>query len=129
MYIRLAALSTCSDEIYEDLKQELEDRYGKLPLETNNLFRIVALKRELIKLRISKMEKGPNNLVFSFLEDTPIAPEKLLSYLQQNSGKKKKYPPRLTPDGRLVIGAELSSIDAIFTTASKTFIELNQLID
>lgn len=128
IYRRIAALSTADEHGHQDLVDELQDRYGTLPRETQNLFSIVNLKKGLIKLRISKLEKGPNNLVFSFLQDTPVSPEKILAYIQQRNTKKNKTPPRLTPDGRLVIQAELSSIEAVFTAARTTITELSELL-
>lgn len=127
IYRRIAALSGCESDVHDDLLDELEDRYGAVPKETHNLFKIVSLKRELIKLRINKLEKGPNALVFSFMEDTPIAPEKLLHYLQTKNTRKAKNPPRLTPDGRLVVTAEFKSIEDIFTAVRQTLTELTTL--
>ncbi len=102
-YRRISALSKSEDQVHDDLQEELIDRYGQLPLETSNLFKIVLVKKELIHLRISKLEKGKSSLVFSFLEDTPIQPQHLLAYLQSQTPKKQLEIPRLTPDGRLII--------------------------
>lgn len=129
VYRRIAALSAGDEYAHQDLIDELQDRYGTLPKETHNLFSIVSLKKGLIKLRINKLEKGPNTLVFNFLEDTPVSPEKLMMYLQQKNTRKNKMPPRLTPDGRLVVQAEMVSIEAVFKATEKTIMELTELLD
>ncbi len=126
-YRRITALSQAADEEFEDLKDELADRYGKLPDETNQLFGVVALKKALCGLRISKLEKGKNSLVFSFLEDTPLSPAPLLAYIEKRSRKEKKSPSRLLPDGRLIISLENSKEVDIFKQCAVTLTELGQL--
>lgn len=129
MYRRIAALSTGTDMDRTDLEDEMVDRYGPLPKETANLFSIVSLKKELLALRIAKLEKAPDALVFSFLENTPVSPEKLFIYLQQHTSKKKVKPPRLTPDGRLVVHGSITSIKDLFTLAHTTLTDLTGLTD
>jgi transcription-repair coupling factor (superfamily II helicase) len=127
-YRRIAALTTSAPEMHEDLRDEMVDRYGTLPTPTLNLLRIIALKAELASLRIKKLEQGPDTLVFSFQDDTPISPEMMLRYLQHHSGKKVQKPPKLTPDGRLIVYSELSSIDDIFETVTDALVEFNQMV-
>jgi transcription-repair coupling factor (superfamily II helicase) len=126
-YRRISALSTADIELHNDLQEELTDRYGQLPQETRNLFRIVALKKDLAKLGVSKLEKGAGSFVFSFSDKTPIDPSRLLEYLQKGSKKKKGTVPRLTPDGRLIVTASLDSDERLFTELHKILIELNSL--
>ena len=127
-YRRMAALANAPPEMQLDLQEELQDRYGVLPMETTTLFRIISLKRELAPLRISKLEQGQNSLVFTFQDDTPLSPEMLLRYLQKNSGKKNKTAPKLTPDSRLVISGHLSSMEHIFDKIAETLDEFTKLV-
>lgn len=126
-YRRMAALATTSDEILDDLKEELVDRYGNLPEETTNLFKIVTLKKILAGLRIQKLEKGRDNLVFSFSNDTPLSPEMLMTYLQRHSGLRKDKTPRLTPEGRLIIYKKTATTEHIFEAVTKTLNDLRTL--
>jgi len=126
-YRRMAALTTASEEMLEDLKEELVDRYGDLPIETINLFHIVTLKKELVDLRIHKLEKGRDTLVFSFSNDTPVSPEILTAYLQHHSGKRKNTPPRLTPEGKLIINRKMISTEQTFAAITATLNDLNKL--
>lgn len=128
-YRRIAALATADDAAHTDLQEELEDRYGPLHEETHNLFRVVALKKSLTVLRISKLEKGRDTLVFSFLDDTPVTPEKLLTYLQTISSKKKGISTKLTPDGRLVVASPLPTPETVFTLADKILHDLEAMIN
>ncbi len=127
-YRRMAALSTAPTEMQADLEEELIDRYGPLPVETITLFRIIALKKELADLRISKLEHGRDSLALSFLNDTPLAPEMLLSYLEKAGTKKQNAVPKLTPDGRLIIYDRLASTEHIFETITRVLHELGNLI-
>ncbi|OGR18918.1 MAG: transcription-repair coupling factor [Desulfobacterales bacterium GWB2_56_26] len=127
-YRRMAALTTSSPEMQTDLEEELIDRYGPLPIETVTLFRIIALKKELAGLRIGKLEQGRDSLVLTFLNDTPLAPEMLLSYLERAGTKKHAAVPKLTPDGRLIIFGRLTSTEHVFETIAKILHELGKLV-
>ncbi len=127
-YRRIAALSHGTASEHADLQNELEDRYGSLPQETQNLFQVVALKRRLKKLRIHKLEKGQDNLVASFQPDTPVTPEKLLNFLQSKTNSKRKTPARLTPDGRLVIKAAMPTTDTVFNVADDLISTLEKMV-
>lgn len=128
-YRRISALSKAEDIEFDDLADELTDRYGKLPAETTNLFKIVTLKKNLRLLRINKLERGNNSLVFSLLEDTPLSPQRLYSYIEKRAKKEKISPSRLIPDGRLVLSTENSKETNVFTIIKKTLPELLQLTD
>ncbi|KJS03781.1 MAG: transcription-repair coupling factor [Desulfobulbaceae bacterium BRH_c16a] len=127
-YRRMAALATAPAEMQTDLEEELVDRYGPLPIETLTLFRVIALKKNLAALRIGKLEQGRDSLVLSFLDDTPLAPEMLLSYLERAGAKKHGTAPKLTPDGRLVIFGRLTSTEHVFETIAKILHDLGKLI-
>lgn len=127
-YRRIAALSTAAEEMHLDLQDELVDRYGPLPTETSTLFRVIAMKKDLVSLRISKLEQGRDNLVITFRDDTPLHPDMMLSFLQLHSGPKSKRPCKFTQDGRLILGGKLTSIEHIFESITWILNELNKLV-
>ena len=87
-----------------DLEEELTDRYGPLPSEARTLLTIIALKQQLRALGISKLEQGPEFLVFSFIPNPPVDPQRLLGLIQQKPDRKKPGKAiRLTPDQRLIV--------------------------
>ena len=92
-----------------DMRDEFIDRYGKLPDEGENLFAIIGLKELLKRLKITKLEQGPNALVFSFHQSTPITPAQILHYIKKAKGK-----ARMTPDSKLVVKHNLSKPMKIF---------------
>ncbi|CAK8714448.1 MAG: transcription-repair coupling factor [Candidatus Electronema aureum] len=113
LYRRLSAAGTAAPEQLADLKDELIDRFGPLPPEAETLFSLLALKHPLRCLGISKVEQAPVGLVFSFSEQTTVAPETLLAFIERFRLKQPKLlrkgqkpapePVRLTPDGRLIV--------------------------
>ncbi len=126
-YRRIASLAKSADEVYDNLLDELTDRYGTPPEETHNLFKIVACKKELAELAITKLEKGKDSFVFSFAEHTPLVPERLLQFLQNAANKKQKITPqKLTPDGRLIVPIP-DRKQSIFTALHSVISTLNKL--
>ena len=125
-YRRISSLSKSDREDHSNLMDELSDRYGKLPQETENLFRIVACKKELIALGIKKLERGKDSFVFSFTETTPLDTGLLMNFLHKKSKQPKKVQPRLTPDGRLIIPTALSE-KRIFPLLQEAITQLSTL--
>jgi len=103
-----------SQDGLQDLREELRDRYGQLPEETENLFEIIWLKIELARVKIVKLEQGKDSLIFSFHEQTPIEPKLILTFMEEAKGK-----VRLTPDGRLIVRVTLTSAASVFRNAAQ----------
>ena len=111
-YRRIASLAD-SGEI-EDLRDELQDRYGPLPAEADNLLAVMGLKIALKPPAISSLEQSPAGFVFSFVNGSPRDPDKIIDFLRRNPKE-----ARLTPDGRLVVKAEVRAPEAVFPTVKK----------
>ncbi|HEB70027.1 MAG TPA: transcription-repair coupling factor [Desulfobulbus sp.] len=107
VYRRLSLAGNDEPAVLLDLMDELEDRYGRLPEETRTLCRMIGLKHPLQKLGISKLEQGPETLIFTFTEHSPVDPATLLTFLEAENKKarkqRKKSAVRLTPDYRLIV--------------------------
>jgi len=92
-------LSLCrSEESIEMIREELLDRFGKIPIEVDRLFEIIKIKIMLTKLSIQKFEETPSQLVLTFDEKTKVSPQKVLDLIDRGEGK---Y--RFTPESRLII--------------------------
>mgnify|MGYP005840207211 FL=1 len=114
-YIAYRKISSLSQpDQLTDLRDELVDRYGAIPAATENLLKIIELKIAMRPLCISKLDQGPGSLAFSFLDETPVAPEQILLMVRTS-----KETMRLTPDNRLVVTTSTRSAEAIFTAAKK----------
>jgi len=98
-------ISACGDEPPEkldELRDELIDRYGMPPAETDNLFRVIALKHHLRQLGIARLEQAPDALIYSFVPNAPVEPQVIVDLIGRKP-KKNRQAVRLTPDNRLIV--------------------------
>jgi transcription-repair coupling factor (superfamily II helicase) len=80
MYKRIA--SAQSEEELRELQVEMIDRFGLLPEQTKNLFRITELKLRASPLGIRKIELGKLGGRFIFEEQPNIDPMKIIRLIQ-----------------------------------------------
>lgn len=110
-YRRIGAITTYGE--LQDMANELKDRYGAIPQETENLLDIMHLKTNLRALGINKLEQGKEALIFSFNEQTPVEPQKILT-LMENSANRIRF----TPDARLVVSVDSGLLQKSTTVIS-----------
>lgn len=113
-----AAGSTPADEL-NDLRDELTDRFGKLPPQTEDLFKVISLKTRLRGLGILKLEQATDSLIFSFSDRTTVDPQVILSLIGSKPVQKKTNSFRLTPDNRFI---------APFDPNMNLFAEIDKLV-
>ncbi len=87
-----------SDEEVEGLREELVDRFGKMPEEVARLLEVIKVKIILTRLSIRKFEETPSQLVLTFDETTKVSPQKVVEFVRGGEGKH-----RFTPDSKLII--------------------------
>ena len=87
-----------SEEGVETLREELIDRFGKIPKEVAHLLEVIKVKILLTRLSIKKFEETPSQFVLTFDESTRVSPQRVVDFVHQGEGK---Y--RFTPDSKLVI--------------------------
>jgi transcription-repair coupling factor (superfamily II helicase) len=87
-----------SDEDVEKMGEELEDRFGRIPIEVAHLFEVIKVKRLLTQLGIKKLEETPSQVVLTFDEKTKVSPRKVVELIDREDGR-----CRLTPDSRLIV--------------------------
>jgi transcription-repair coupling factor (superfamily II helicase) len=80
LYKRIASCKTQSD--LEELQVEMIDRFGLLPPQAKNLFRIAQLKLKAAPLNIRKIEAGPAGGRIHFGPDTPVEPITVIRLVQ-----------------------------------------------
>ena len=102
LYRRVAGL-TDTREI-EGFGAELIDRFGPLPEEVENLFRIVEIKRLCLESGIEKVDAGPKGAVVSFRENQFANPAGLIDFITTNAGT-----ANLRPDHKLVYRRDWSA--------------------
>jgi transcription-repair coupling factor (superfamily II helicase) len=87
-----------SDEEVETIREELIDRFGKIPREVEHLLEVIKVKILLTRMAIKKFEETPSQFVLTFDESTRIPPQRVVEFVHQGEGKR-----RFTPDSKLVI--------------------------
>ncbi|MFQ5817786.1 MAG: transcription-repair coupling factor [Terriglobia bacterium] len=80
MYKRIASLA--SDAERDQLRQELEDRYGPPPLAVENLLDYAALKAVAERLRIQTLEHRQGEVSLCFHPETPVSATRLVRFVQ-----------------------------------------------
>ena len=120
IYRRISAAGASTPSELDELRDELRDRFGPLPPETDELLTVIGLKRRLRPLGIAKLEQGSNALIFSFIQASPVNPNIILKLINDKP-KKNQKPIRLTPDNRLIVPLDakedlLSRINTLLNT-------------
>ncbi len=105
LYRRIAALE--DREEIDDLRMELDDRFGEPPVAVDNLLEIVAIKASCRKAGIAKLDAGPRGAIVSFRDDAFANPAGLVDWIAGQTGAAK-----LRPDHRVVVMRNWDKVDA-----------------
>ena len=91
------AISAISSDI-ADMREELIDRFGPIPLEVDNLLKTVEIKYLSLKAGIDKIDAGAKGILISFRNNVFKAPEKLMDFIVKSFGA-----VQVRPDQKLFI--------------------------
>ena len=107
LYKRIS-LAAGSDDI-EQIRNELQDCYGPLPGNAENLLRIIEIRNRLVPLKIKKMAYDGRNLSVYFQNNSPVNPAKIIEHY-----RKHLKSLRFTPDNKLYLPLPGLDINDIF---------------
>jgi len=96
----------------DDIRAELVDRFGALPMAAVYLLEVMRIRVQLKRLLVKEIELAGSELVLSFHERTPVSPDSITALLRKEKGK---Y--RFTPDFRLHARIADSSFDGVLSAA------------
>lgn len=95
IFRKLAAAT--SEEGLIDITAELEDRFGKVPLSTQNLIEVLRIKILAKRVFISKIDYGSKGLIIAFKKVSDTIQQKIL-------GLAIKHPElKIRPDNKIII--------------------------
>jgi transcription-repair coupling factor (superfamily II helicase) len=97
-----------SEEEVTDIRAELVDRYGKLPLAVEYLLEMMKLRLVFKKLLVCEAEFDGKRLTFSFHEKTPVSPDLIIALIKSQP---KRY--QFTPDFKLIAELVDTSFDGV----------------
>ncbi len=106
-YKRLA--SATGREDVDKIKDEMEDRYGRLPAQGLNLLEAAGLRILAEKLRVQQLDYRSGGLLVKFGEASPVDPEMILRYV------KRRADATFSPPALLRIKAEMSERERLAT--------------
>jgi transcription-repair coupling factor (superfamily II helicase) len=93
IYKRIASVT--ADAEREEVRRELEDRFGPPPPSVENLLDYAVLKALAEKLLVASVDRRADQLAIKFYDDTPLGPERLVKVIRKRRGM------RLDPTGVL----------------------------
>lgn len=108
----------------DDIREELIDRFGKLPTEVDNLLKTVEIKQLCRKANIEKIDAGAKGILISLRNNTFAKPEKLIDFINRQFGAVK-----IRPDQKLFIEKNLESYALRVETIKNYVNKLNQLLE
>ena len=85
-YKRISTIAT--EEERQDVRKELEDRFGAPPTSVENLLDYAVLKSMCERLRISSVERQGSRIAVRFHAETTLDPARLVSVVRSRAGIK-----------------------------------------
>lgn len=107
LYRRLSSLKT--EEETDDARQELEDRYGELPNETEELLWILRLKVLMRRMGLKSLSLGPKGMSLMPGKDPIFEPAMILQLVHT-----KPLEYSILPEGKFVIKGNFSSASQLY---------------
>ena len=109
LYKRLA---TCADEAaLAALREEIVDRFGKLPEATQTLLETHRLRLLAAPLGVKKIDASAEAMALHFAADAPVDPARLIALLHKERGLRLAGPARLRVEQRTpTVGARVQTL-------------------
>jgi len=116
MYKRVAAIETESQ--LNDVRAELQDRYGELPLAVSNLLEYAALKLLAVRVGATGIDRKRDQVNVKFRQNTAIDPSRLAKFVSSQRGA------QFTPDGMLKFSLKASAAAEVLSQLRTLLAEL-----
>jgi transcription-repair coupling factor (superfamily II helicase) len=115
-YKRISSIKYDSE--IEELRNELEDRFGPVPSEVESLIDYVRLRLVAEKALVHSIERERDGVAIKFHERTPVAPQRLVETVSA-------YPEvSLTPSGTLKMQTVGLAPRELFSSVRNLLLEL-----
>ncbi len=128
IYRRIAEISGQAD--YDDVMDELIDRFGDIPRPVDHLLKIALLKARAHNVYVTELAASPREIRLSFLPQAPLEPELFIRMLRESHGAlrfKAAGDPTLTltlKEGEAVsASALLMRTDELLTGLEQSLLE------
>ncbi len=121
-YKRIA--SARSDEELNRISDEVADRYGRLPMPVENLFRYARVRREAERVGLISIDRVGETLVIKLGEKARVEPNRLLAFLAEN--KTASFSPTGVLKVKLDAGDEDLLADQVFAALGEILSRLER---
>lgn len=116
MYKRAAGVE--NEAQLEDVRKELQDRYGPIPAPVRNLLAASALKLLCERTGVLNVERKRDTLTIKFTEQAAVDPERLAKFVARSKGA------QFSPGGVLKFTLQSTQAQAIIEQVSELLREL-----
>lgn len=101
LYKRIGSLKNKEELL--DIREELTDRFGKIPQEVENLLQTIEIKQLCYQANVAKIDAGAKGILIAFHNDNFAAVDKLIDMVARSFGMYK-----IRPDQKLFVEKDLS---------------------
>jgi transcription-repair coupling factor (superfamily II helicase) len=120
MYKRIAGIE--NERALEDVRTELQDRYGPLPASVGNLLEAARLRIDCERIGVAQVDRKRDQLHVKFTETAAVDPGRLMKLVAKNA----KRGAQFTPQGVLKFPLTATKADDVLI---ETRILLEELAD
>ena len=92
MYKRIAGVD--SDRTLDEVRSELEDRYGPLPTSVAHLLQAARLRIECEKIGVAQVDRKRDRLHIRFTETAAVDPGRLMKLVAKNAKRGAQFTPQ-----------------------------------
>ena len=92
MYKRIAGVD--SDRALDEVRAELEDRYGPLPASVEHLLQAARLRIECEKIGVAQVDRKRDQLHIRFTETAAVDPGRLMKLVSRNAKRGAQFTPQ-----------------------------------
>jgi len=110
--------SARDEETLSSIRNETQDRYGRLPESVEQLFGYALLRRLAENLAVLSIDKTAEGVALKFSEKARISPEKLAAFINKGTGRV------FTPTGVLKLSLNDDEQDNLLDTVRGVLMEL-----
>ena len=92
VYKRIAAAT--SENAVDDVRRELEDRYGPLPEGVKHLLEAAALRAECERVGVSQVDRKKGEVQMRFAPKASVDPQRLMRLVAKNQKRGAQFTPQ-----------------------------------
>jgi transcription-repair coupling factor (superfamily II helicase) len=83
-----------SDRALDEVRSELEDRYGPLPSSVEHLLQAARLRIECEKIGVAQVDRKRDQLHIRFTETAAVDPGRLMKLVAKNAKRGAQFTPQ-----------------------------------